>query len=245
MRRLADLLVHREDGVRDVPPAGIEAALHAGRLLRRHARRAEAAAGRRPHLRAARRRGRRRPADRRGDHRLPVPHGRGRQRDHHQAARQRVVPPAAHPDAARPSRSPSRAGSSTAWIEETLRYDTSSQMLARSPLADVELHGVTAPQGSKLLLCLGAGQPRRPGVPRPRPLRPRTATRPSCARSLSFGGGRHFCLGATLARLEARVALHELVRAGHARSRSTTTGCVRVHSVNVRGFASLPTTVDW
>src|SRR3954469_22000529 len=42
------------------------------------------------------------------------------------------------------------------WIEETLRYDTSSQMLARYLLEDVELHGKVAPRGSKVLLCLGS-----------------------------------------------------------------------------------------
>ena len=42
------------------------------------------------------------------------------------------------------------------WVEETLRFDTSSQLLARYLLRDVELHGTVAPQGSKLVLCLGS-----------------------------------------------------------------------------------------
>ena len=58
----------------------------------------------------------------------------------------------------------------------------------------------------------------------------------------SFGFGRHFCLGASLARLEARVALEELV-ARVADYDIDADGARRVHSVNVRGFASLPTTV--
>jgi hypothetical protein len=97
------------------------------------------------------------------------------------------------------------------WIEETLRYDTSSQMLARHLLADVELHGKVAPKGSKLVLVLGSANrdervfsdPDRYDIFR---------DKAEVAQLLSFGGGRHFCLGANLARLEAQIALRELVR---------------------------------
>jgi cytochrome P450 len=58
----------------------------------------------------------------------------------------------------------------------------------------------------------------------------------------SFGFGRHFCLGASLARLEARVALEEAA-ARIADYDVDEPGATRVHSVNVRGFATLPTTV--
>jgi cytochrome P450 len=128
------------------------------------------------------------------------------------------------------------------WIEETLRYDTSSQLLARYLLTDVELHGKVAPQGSKLLLCLGSANRDERVFGRPGDydiLRDQD----ELARSLSFGGGRHFCLGANLARLEARVALTALVE----RVRSVEVEherCVRVHSLNVRGFAQVPTTVE-
>jgi cytochrome P450 len=59
----------------------------------------------------------------------------------------------------------------------------------------------------------------------------------------SFGMGRHYCMGASLARLEARVVLEELVDsvAGYDIDPA---GIGRVHSVNVRGFAALPTTVQ-
>jgi cytochrome P450 len=127
------------------------------------------------------------------------------------------------------------------WIEETLRYDTSSQLLARYLLRDVELHGRVAPRGAKLLLCLGSANRDEAVFSRPDDydiLRDPE----ELAQLLSFGGGRHFCLGANLARLEARVALSGLVR----RARSLEVDherCVRVHSLNVRGFASVPMTV--
>jgi cytochrome P450 len=126
------------------------------------------------------------------------------------------------------------------WAEETLRFDNSSQMLARYVEDDVELHGRTVPAGSKLLVLLGSANrdedvfsdPATFDIHRPRD---------EMSRSLSFGVGRHFCLGAHLARLEARVVLDELVR----RAESYVVHvdrAVRVHSTSVRGFARLPTT---
>jgi cytochrome P450 len=127
------------------------------------------------------------------------------------------------------------------WIEETLRFDTSSQLLARYLLEDVELHGRVAPQGSKLLLCLGSANRDERVFSRPDDY-DIFRDQDELAQILSFGGGRHFCLGANLARLEARVALTALVQrvssveVEHDR-------CSRVHSLNVRGFAAMPTKV--
>ncbi|MEP9364046.1 cytochrome P450 [Nocardioides sp. CN2-186] len=127
------------------------------------------------------------------------------------------------------------------WVEETLRFDTSSQLLARYLLRDVELHGRVAPQGSKLLLCLGSANRDDSVFSRPDEY-DITRDADELAKILSFGGGRHFCLGANLARLEARVALTALVE----RARSIEVdhdACRRVHSVNVRGFNLEPMTV--
>lgn len=130
----------------------------------------------------------------------------------------------------------------TPWVEETLRFDTSSQLLARYLLRDVELHGRVAPQGSKLLLCLGSANRDESVFNRPADY-DITRDEDELAKILSFGGGRHFCLGANLARLEARVALTVLVE----RARSIEVdhdACRRVHSVNVRGFAAAPMRVE-
>jgi len=129
----------------------------------------------------------------------------------------------------------------SAWIEETLRYDTSTQLLARLTTADVTLHGTTIPAGERVVLLVGAANrdervfhdPDRYNLDRPdRELQ----------QIASFGFGRHFCLGASLARLEARVCLEELI-AHVADYDIDSSGIVRVHNVNVRGFATLPTTV--
>lgn len=125
------------------------------------------------------------------------------------------------------------------WVEETLRYDTSSQMLARSATVDINLHGGTIAAGDRVLLLVGSAN-RDPRVfTDPDTYR---IDRPDVANILSFGFGRHFCLGASLARLEARVVLEELVRSV-ADYDVDGAGTSRVHSINVRGLATLPTTV--
>jgi len=124
------------------------------------------------------------------------------------------------------------------WIEETLRYDTSSQMVARHLLQDVELHGKVAPAGSKLLIVLGSANRDDRVFSRPDDY-DIFRDKDEVAQLLSFGGGRHFCLGANLARLEAQIALREVVRRV-GRVEVDHDACQRVHSINVRGFASVP-----
>jgi hypothetical protein len=124
------------------------------------------------------------------------------------------------------------------WVEETLRYDTSSQMLARVTTEDVELHGTRIPAGERVLLLVGSANRDE----RVFPDADRYDVGRDTSQLASFGVGRHFCLGASLARLEARVALEELV-ARVADYDIDADRAVRVHSVNVRGFASLPTRV--
>ncbi len=121
------------------------------------------------------------------------------------------------------------------WVEETLRYDNSTQSLARVMAAEVELHGVKLREGDKVVLLLGSGN-RDEGV---FPHADRYDLLRDTSASLSFGQGVHFCLGASLARLEARIALEEVWQR-IPNFEIDPAGLVRVHSVNVRGFSSMP-----
>jgi len=124
------------------------------------------------------------------------------------------------------------------WVEETLRFDTSTQMLVRVIDDEVELHGSVIPRDSKVLLLVGSGN----RDPRVFPDGDRFDLEHDTSQLISFGSGRHFCMGAALARLEARVCLDELA-AKISDYEVDPEGCVRVHSSNVRGFATLPTTI--
>ncbi len=126
------------------------------------------------------------------------------------------------------------------WVEETLRYDTSSQILARSVSGELTLYDTTLADGDVLLLLPGsANRDDRVFEDADK----YQIGREIGSKLVSFGSGAHFCLGAHLARMEARVALTELFKRirGYEVDEAN---AVRVHSSNVRGFAHLPITVE-
>ncbi|GAA3822339.1 cytochrome P450 [Sphaerisporangium flaviroseum] len=236
LRRLADVVVHRVEGFDDVPPAGMEASL--------------TLVGYYQDLVAERRR---RPGDDLTSALLAAEEGGDRLTEDEIIAflflmvvagnetTTKLVANALYwgrrnpAQLAKPMADPALV---TGWVEETLRYDASSQTLARTVTKDTELHGRTVPAGGRLLLLIGAAN----RDPRVFPAPDVYDLDRDTSQLISFGGGRHFCLGANLARLEARIALTEFVR--QVRSYDIDTGnAVRVHSVNVRGFASLPISV--
>jgi cytochrome P450 len=125
------------------------------------------------------------------------------------------------------------------WVEETLRYDTSSQILARTMSGELDLYDTTISEGDVLLLLPGSAHRDERVFDNPDDY---LIGREIGSKLLSFGSGAHFCLGAHLARMEARVALTELFTRirGYQVDEAN---AVRVHSSNVRGFAHLPMTV--
>ena len=126
------------------------------------------------------------------------------------------------------------------WVEETLRYDTSSQILARTVAGELTLYDTVIPDGDVVLLLPGSAHRDERAFDRPDDY---LIGRDIGAKLQSFGSGAHFCLGAHLARMEARVALEELFKRirGYEVDEANS---VRVHSSNVRGFAHLPITVQ-
>jgi cytochrome P450 len=119
-------------------------------------------------------------------------------------------------------------------VEETLRYEPPSPVQGRYVAQDTELYGQTVTEGSHMLLLNASANrdekhftdPDRYDIHRK-------------AAHLSFGQGLHFCLGSSLARLEARVAFEEVFKRWtdwdvdyeHAS---------RARTSSVRGWARLP-----
>jgi cytochrome P450 len=125
-------------------------------------------------------------------------------------------------------------------IEELLRYEAPGPHIARYLPNDVELYGQIVPAGSALLFVVAAANRDERRYEDP----DRFDIRRDVGQHLAFGYGIHFCLGASLARLEGRIALDELlgripewdVDLGRARLASTST---------VWGWETLPVIVPW
>jgi cytochrome P450 len=96
-----------------------------------------------------------------------------------------------------------------AAVEEILRWTSVVNYFCRTATADTELGGREVDAGDKVMLWYTAGS-RDPEVNED----PHTfdVTRPEPVHMAFGGGGRHFCLGAGLARLELRVAFEEILR---------------------------------
>jgi cytochrome P450 len=120
-------------------------------------------------------------------------------------------------------------------VEELLRYEAPSPIQARTVMRDVEVHGRTVPKGSKMALLTGSAGRDERVFPDP----DRFDVTRRIDQHVSFGHGIHFCLGAALARLEARVGLEEML-GRHPSWDVDEEGAEMVHTSTVRGWARLP-----
>ncbi|MBM3138847.1 MAG: cytochrome P450 [Chloroflexi bacterium] len=122
------------------------------------------------------------------------------------------------------------------FIEETLRYDSPVQTLPRIALVEETLGGVTVSPGTQLHVCYGAANRDPRTFPEPDEFR----LDRELSRHLAFGSGIHYCLGAPLARAEARIALEALLDRVTGVSRGAAPAERQRASHIVRGFQHLP-----
>ncbi|TQM61864.1 cytochrome P450 [Humibacillus xanthopallidus] len=124
-------------------------------------------------------------------------------------------------------------------VDEVLRVDPPVLLTGRMTTADTEVAGAPMRRGS-VILALLAGANRDPGVfPEPDTF---DITRHNAREHLSFSAGRHFCLGAALARMEGEVGLRTLFeRYPEPRVES---GAVRRSTRILRGYERLPVTLS-
>ncbi len=120
-------------------------------------------------------------------------------------------------------------------IEEFLRYEPPSPVQARYVTRDVEHYGQTVPAGNVIVLLNASANRDERQFPDP----DRLDIRRKVQRHMSFGYGLHFCLGAHLARLEARVALEEVLKRFPDWEVDHETA-VQARTSTVRGWEKLP-----
>lgn len=92
-------------------------------------------------------------------------------------------------------------------VEELLRYDSPVQFTGRNVRDDISIAGVTVPKGKQLMLLLAAANNDPAVFDEPRRL---DITRANARDHVAFSSGPHYCLGASLARLEGEVAFRSL-----------------------------------
>lgn len=129
------------------------------------------------------------------------------------------------------------------FIEELLRLDAPLQRTLRRTTQEVVLAGVHLPENAQLILMLGAANLDVSKFDYPEAF---DAMRGNARRHLSFGRGIHMCIGAQLARLEARIALRVFVESVARVKLLSADPPTRItdKDIGMWGFARLPVHVE-
>ena len=120
-------------------------------------------------------------------------------------------------------------------VEEILRYQPPALQACRYVTRDVELHGQTVPEGSVMMLLMASANRDSAVFP---PDGDQFDIHRQMGHHLTFGYGVHFCLGAALARLEARIAIDEILQ--RFPEWEVDEANAKLDSSQVRGWATLP-----
>lgn len=126
-------------------------------------------------------------------------------------------------------------------IEEMLRFESPIQGFVRTLTRDVDLHGQHLAAGEQVMLLFGSANRDDRAFTDPE----RFDVRRDSSAQVAFGAGPHFCLGAWLARLEARVALEELLIRTVRLAPAAGAAPRRVASPAFRELETLPLDVTW
>ncbi|CAB5067818.1 unannotated protein [freshwater metagenome] len=122
-------------------------------------------------------------------------------------------------------------------VEEALRMEAPVQMLPRFTKDDVEVGGVAIPKGSVVMVMYGCAN--RDGAKYPNPDM-FDIERDNARTQMAFGQGPHFCVGAALARSEARIAFELLLsRLNNIALANVDTPTHRELSMTLRGLTNL------
>ncbi len=125
-----------------------------------------------------------------------------------------------------------------AFVEEAVRLDGPATGNLRRTTRDTELGGVRLPEGSTVALLWGSANRDETEFPEPDRF---VLERPNIKAHLGFGLGKHFCLGAALARMETRVALQALLRTKEHVTLTVDADTLRHKpSLSIRRLQSLP-----